>query len=135
MARANGSTDDGVFHVISANRASHAGRCRGSAPISAGVGNTMPIGWEIDYNGGRQSMTSAQDWASIAATAAVLSRLGKDAGFAGGRRETSTTARCWAVRSCMNWLYKPFQQVFEIGYEPDLDKRWGARDSNPEPTD
>ena len=45
---------------------------RGSGPIPAGDGNTMMIGWEIDYNGVNQEMTAAQYNASIAATAAVL---------------------------------------------------------------
>ncbi|HCT75353.1 MAG TPA: hypothetical protein DGG94_07115 [Micromonosporaceae bacterium] len=83
----------GVFHVISANRANHAGACRGSGPIPAGDGNTMLIGWEIDYNGVSQSMTAAQYSASIAATAAVLARIGRDANHARGHRETSTTGK------------------------------------------
>ncbi|MFG1887569.1 N-acetylmuramoyl-L-alanine amidase [Micromonospora sp. NPDC049051] len=83
----------GVFHVISANRCNHAGVSRGSGPIPAGDGNTLMIGWEIDYNGVNQEMTAAQYNASIAATAAVLKRLGKDASYARGHRETSTTGK------------------------------------------
>ena len=63
---------NGVFHVISAGRCNHAGASRGSGPIPAGDGNTMMIGWEIDYNGVNQEMTTAQYNASLAATAAVL---------------------------------------------------------------
>ncbi|MEU9506453.1 N-acetylmuramoyl-L-alanine amidase [Micromonospora sp. NPDC048170] len=83
----------GVFHLISANRANHAGNSRGSGPIPAGSGNTMLIGWEIDYNGVNQSMTGAQYAASVTATAAVLRRLGRDASYARGHRETSTTGK------------------------------------------
>ncbi|WP_326564353.1 N-acetylmuramoyl-L-alanine amidase [Micromonospora peucetia] len=84
---------NGVFHLISANRANHAGNSRGSGPIPAGSGNTMLIGWEIDYNGVNQSMTQAQYNASVAATAAVLRTLGRDASYARGHRETSTTGK------------------------------------------
>jgi hypothetical protein len=83
----------GVFHVISAGRCNHAGASRGSGPIPAGDGNTLMIGWEIDYNGVDQEMTSAQYNASLAATAAVLTRLGRDASYARGHRETSTTGK------------------------------------------
>ncbi|MER7415490.1 N-acetylmuramoyl-L-alanine amidase [Micromonospora peucetia] len=84
---------NGVFHLISANRANHAGNSRGSGPIPAGSGNTMLIGWEIDYNGVNQAMTQAQYNASVAATAAVLRTLGRDASYARGHRETSTTGK------------------------------------------
>ncbi|MER7442359.1 N-acetylmuramoyl-L-alanine amidase [Micromonospora avicenniae] len=83
----------GVFHVISAGRCNHAGVSGGSGPIPAGDGNTLMIGWEIDYNGVDQEMTAAQYNASIAATAAVLTRLGRDASYARGHRETSTTGK------------------------------------------
>lgn len=83
----------GVFHIISAGRCNHAGTSGGSGPIPAGDGNTMMIGWEIDYNGVNQEMTAAQYNASIAATAAVLTRLGKDASYARGHRETSTSGK------------------------------------------
>ncbi|GAB3081571.1 golvesin C-terminal-like domain-containing protein [Micromonospora schwarzwaldensis] len=83
----------GVFHVISAGRCNHAGVSGGSGPIPAGDGNTLMIGWEIDYNGVDQRMTTAQYTASIAATAAVLTRLGRDSSYARGHRETSTTGK------------------------------------------
>jgi hypothetical protein len=83
----------GVFHVISAGRCNHAGTARASGPIPAGDGNTMLVGWEIDYNGVNQQMTAAQYNASLKATAAVLRRLGKDASYARGHRETSTTGK------------------------------------------
>ncbi|MEV4545148.1 N-acetylmuramoyl-L-alanine amidase [Micromonospora echinaurantiaca] len=83
----------GVFHVISAGRCNHAGTARASGPIPAGDGNTMLIGWEIDYNGVSQEMTAAQYNASVAATAAVLKQLGKDSSYARGHRETSTTGK------------------------------------------
>jgi hypothetical protein len=83
----------GVFHVISAGRCNHAGTARASGPIPAGDGNTMLIGWEIDYNGVNQQMTTAQYNASLAATAAVLTRLGRDSSYARGHRETSTTGK------------------------------------------
>lgn len=84
---------NGVFHVISAGRSNHAGASRGSGPIPAGDGNTLLIGWEIDYNGVSQEMTAAQYEASLAATAAVLTRLGRDSSYARGHRETSTTGK------------------------------------------
>lgn len=91
---------NGVFHLISANRANHAGTARASGPIPAGSGNTMLVGWEIDYagdqsgtGGPQQSMSPAQYDASLKATAAVLTRLGNDASYARGHRETSTTGK------------------------------------------
>jgi hypothetical protein len=84
---------NGVFHLISAGRANHAGPCRGSGPVPAGDGNTMLIGWEIDYDGVDQRMTAAQYNASVAATAAVLRHLGRSASYARGHRETSTTGK------------------------------------------
>ncbi|MET0417101.1 MAG: N-acetylmuramoyl-L-alanine amidase, partial [Actinoplanes sp.] len=84
---------NGVFHVISAGRCNHAGVSGGSGPIPSGDGNTLMIGWEIDYNGVDQQMTAAQYNASIAATAAVLTRLGRDSSYARGHRETSTTGK------------------------------------------
>ncbi|MFF4876265.1 N-acetylmuramoyl-L-alanine amidase [Micromonospora sp. NPDC000668] len=84
---------NGVFHVISAGRCNHAGASGGSGPIPAGDGNTLMIGWEIDYNGVNQEMTAAQYNASIAATAAVLTRLGRDSSYARGHRETSTSGK------------------------------------------
>ncbi len=90
----------GVFHLISANRANHAGTARASGPIPEGSGNTMLIGWEIDYagdqsatGGPRQAMSTAQYNASVAATGAVLARLGRSAEYARGHRETSTTGK------------------------------------------
>lgn len=83
----------GVFHLISARRANHAGPARASGPIPAGDGNTMLIGWEIDYQGVDQRMTTAQYEASVQGTAAVLRRLGRDASYARGHRETSTTGK------------------------------------------
>ncbi|MBQ0900486.1 N-acetylmuramoyl-L-alanine amidase [Micromonospora sp. U21] len=84
---------NGVFHVISAGRCNHAGVSGGSGPIPSGDGNTLMIGWEIDYNGVNQEMTAAQYNASIAATAAVLTRLGRNSSYARGHRETSTTGK------------------------------------------
>ncbi|MGW3604282.1 golvesin C-terminal-like domain-containing protein [Micromonospora sp. NPDC005161] len=84
---------NGVFHVISAGRCNHAGVSGGSGPIPSGDGNTLMIGWEIDYNGVNQEMTAAQYNASIAATAAVLTRLGRDSSYARGHRETSTSGK------------------------------------------
>jgi hypothetical protein len=88
----------GVFHLISANYANHAGTARASGPIPAGSGNVMLVGWEIDYagdgGGGQvQEMTPAQYDASLKATAAVLTRLGRDATYARGHRETSTSGK------------------------------------------
>jgi hypothetical protein len=84
---------NGVFHVISANRANHAGAARASGPIPAGDGNTMLIGWEIDYDGVNQHMTQAQYDASVKATVAVLKQLNRDASYVRGHRETSTTGK------------------------------------------
>lgn len=90
----------GVFHVISANRANHAGSSGGSGPIPAGDGNTMLVGWEIDYagdgsaqGGPEQAMTPAQYDASVVATAAVLNQLGRTADHARGHLETSTSGK------------------------------------------
>jgi hypothetical protein len=83
----------GVFHVISAGRCNHAGYSGGSGPIPSGDGNTMLIGWEIDYDGVNQQMTPAQYDASVAATAAVLKQLGRDASHARGHRETSVEGK------------------------------------------
>jgi len=90
----------GVFHLICANRANHAGESGGSGPIPAGDGNTLMVGWEIDYagdqsgtGGPQQAMSQAQYDASVAATAAVLARLGTDASYARGHRETSTSGK------------------------------------------
>lgn len=89
---------NGVFHLVSANYANHAGTARASGPIPAGSGNVMLIGWEIDYagDGGAgvvQEMTAAQYDASVRATAAVLTQLGRDASYARGHRETSTSGK------------------------------------------
>ena len=83
----------GVFHIISANGANHAGPSGGSGPIPAGSGNAMLIGWEIEYNGVSAAMTPAQYGASVTATAAVLRRLGRDASYARGHRETSVEGK------------------------------------------
>jgi hypothetical protein len=90
---------NGVFHIISANRANHAGDTEASGPIPESTnGNGLLIGWEIDYAGDQptgadQSMTPAQYASSVAATAAVLKQLGRDASYARGHRETSTTGK------------------------------------------
>lgn len=91
---------NGVFHLIAANRANHAGESGGSGPIPAGDGNTLMVGWEIDYagdqsgtGGPQQEMSPAQYQASLKATAAVLKRLGRDAQHARGHRETSTSGK------------------------------------------
>ena len=89
---------NGVFHLIAAGRANHAGEARASGPIPAGDGNTMLIGWEIDYEGdpskaSPQHMTDAQYQNSVAATGAVLRQLGRDASYARGHRETSVTGK------------------------------------------
>ncbi|WP_433552357.1 peptidoglycan recognition protein family protein [Micromonospora zamorensis] len=84
---------NGVFHLISGGRANHAGTSVGSGPIPAGDGNALMVGWEIDYNGVNQAMTNAQYSASVLATAAVLRRLGRDASYARGHRETSNAGK------------------------------------------
>ncbi|MEK8107861.1 N-acetylmuramoyl-L-alanine amidase [Micromonospora sp. M12] len=84
---------NGVFHVISAGRCNHAGVSGGSGPIPSGDGNTLMIGWEIDYNGVNQEMTAAQYNASLAATAAVLTRLGRDSSYARGTGRRAPPAR------------------------------------------
>lgn len=83
----------GVFHIISAGRCNHAGWSGGSGGIPEGDGNTMMVGWEIDYDGQTQSMSDAQYWASVKATAAVLRKFGRDASFVRGHRETSTSGK------------------------------------------
>ncbi|MEV6301145.1 N-acetylmuramoyl-L-alanine amidase [Actinoplanes sp. NPDC051861] len=83
----------GVFHLISANRTNHAGPTRASGPIPAGDGNTMLVGWEIDYQGVHQAITGEQYRESVIATAAVLRVLGRDASYARGHRETSVEGK------------------------------------------
>nr|WP_243639561.1 N-acetylmuramoyl-L-alanine amidase [Micromonospora sp. MW-13] len=61
--------------------------------MPAGDGNTLMVGWEIDHNGVNQAMTNAQYSASVIATAAVLRQLGRDASYARGHRETSTSGK------------------------------------------
>lgn len=86
---------NGVFHIISANLCHHAGQSRGSGPIPTGDGNTMLIGWEIGYGGTSSTppITPAQYDASVKATAAVLTRLGRTADYTRGHKETSTTGK------------------------------------------
>lgn len=84
---------NGVFHVISAGRCNHAGASGGSGPIPEGDGNTMLVGWEIDYDGETQEMSAAQYDASVTATAAVLRELGRDSDHVRGHLETSTTGK------------------------------------------
>ncbi|ADB29530.1 N-acetylmuramoyl-L-alanine amidase family 2 [Kribbella flavida DSM 17836] len=84
---------NGVFHVIAAGRANHAGETRPSGPIPAGDGNALLVGWEIDYDGQDQVMTPQQYTGSVRATAAVLRQLGRDASYARGHLETSTTGK------------------------------------------
>lgn len=84
---------NGVFHVISAGRANHAGKSGGAGPIPEGDGNTMLVGWEIDYDGVDQHMSEAQYEAAKKATAAVLREFGTDAEHARGHLETSTSGK------------------------------------------
>ncbi|QSB04916.1 peptidoglycan recognition protein family protein [Natronoglycomyces albus] len=84
---------NGVFHVVSAGRCNHAGVSGGIGPIFTGDGNTMLVGWEIDYNGVSPEVSAAQYLASVRATAAVLRQLGRDAEHARGHRESSTTGK------------------------------------------
>ena len=84
---------NGVFHIISAGRCNHAGASGGSGPIPVGDGNTMMVGWEIDYDGVTQEMSAAQYESSVRATAAVLRRFGRGAEYVRGHRETSTMGK------------------------------------------
>lgn len=83
---------DGVCHVIAAGRANHAGECNGNGPTSSGDGNAQMIGFEVDYSGS-QPVSPEQADAVIRATAAVLRKLGRDASYCRGHKETSTTGK------------------------------------------
>ena len=79
---------DGVCHIIAAGRANHAGSAKSAPPIPAGDGNAMLIGFEWDYSGVAPP-GPAQYAAAVLANAACLRRLGRDASYAKGHRETS----------------------------------------------
>lgn len=83
---------DGLWHVIAAGRANHAGTNRGSGPIPAGDGNAQMIGVEVDYSGS-QDMGPMQMDALIKGSAAILKHLGKTEQFARGHKETSTSGK------------------------------------------
>lgn len=83
---------DGHCHVITTGRANHAGKARQSGPMSAGDGNDLYVGFEIDYSG-YVAPSPAQYAATVTANAAVLTRLGRSAEYARGHRETSTTGK------------------------------------------
>jgi hypothetical protein len=83
---------DGVCYLIAAGRANHAGSARNSPPIPAGDGNAMMVGFEWDYDG-TQKPSPEQYQAAVLANAAVLRRMGRNASYAKGHRETSTQGK------------------------------------------
>jgi hypothetical protein len=83
---------DGVCHIVAAGRANHAGSARSSPPIPAGDGNSMMVGFEWDYSG-TAPPSAAQYQAAIRANAAVLRRMGRNASYAKGHRETSVEGK------------------------------------------
>lgn len=83
---------DGLYHVIAAGRANHAGSAQASGPMPAGDGNELYIGFEVDYSGS-QDMGALQYEALIKGSAAVLEKLGKPASFARGHKETSSAGK------------------------------------------
>ncbi|MBE9374626.1 N-acetylmuramoyl-L-alanine amidase [Saccharopolyspora sp. HNM0983] len=84
---------DGSVHLIAAGRANHAGQARESGPNPAGDGNTLYIGFELDYQGVDQAPSPEQYAAARTATAAVLGHLGRPPEAARGHRETSVTGK------------------------------------------
>jgi N-acetylmuramoyl-L-alanine amidase len=84
---------DGTCHVIAAGRANHAGASNGFGPFAVGDGNEMMVGFEIDYDGVTQHMSSYQQDAAVRASAACLKRFRKDARYAAGHKETSVTGK------------------------------------------
>ena len=83
---------DGVCHIIAAGRANHAGKAKNAPPIPAGDGNAMLIGFEWDYSGVAPP-GPAQYAAAVLANAACLRRMGRDASYAKGHRETSVEGK------------------------------------------
>lgn len=86
----------GACHVIAAGRASHAGESVESGPVPGGDGNVHYVGIEIDYAPQEpygQSPTDAQGAAAIAAAAAIVSGLGRDAAHVRFHAETSTAGK------------------------------------------
>lgn len=84
---------DGSVHLIAAGRANHAGRARESGPNPAGDGNTLYVGFELDYQGVDQAPSPEQYAAARTATAAVLRHIGRPPEAARGHRETSETGK------------------------------------------
>ncbi|GAA4877229.1 N-acetylmuramoyl-L-alanine amidase [Saccharopolyspora cebuensis] len=84
---------DGVVHLIAAGRANHAGKARASGPVPAGDGNTLYVGFELDYQGVQQGPSPEQYDAALIATAAVLRHLGQPDAAARGHKETSVTGK------------------------------------------
>lgn len=86
---------NGVFRLISAGNANHAGRSRGSGPIPAvSDANVLLVGWEIEYAAQlNQRMSRVQYQAALKGTAAVIRRLGKDASYVRGHLETSVDGK------------------------------------------
>lgn len=83
---------DGVWHVIAAGRANHAGTARASGPMPAGDGNAMYLGIEVDYSGS-QDMGPFQYAALIEGSAAILRHLGHDEEHLRGHKETSSAGK------------------------------------------
>lgn len=71
----------GRVHVIAAGRANHAGKSNGAGPLVTGDGNWQMIGIEHMYNG-TQPMSPAQYRTAVRMNACLLTRLGRDAGYA-----------------------------------------------------
>lgn len=83
---------DGKCHIIAAGRANHAGECNGYGPFSSGDGNSMMVGFEIDYNG-TQPMSAAQKDAAARASAACLKRFKRNETYVAIHAETSTSGK------------------------------------------
>ena len=83
---------DGVFHVIAAGRANHAGTARADGPMPSGDGNALYVGIEVDYSGS-QDMGDKQREALIKGSAAILKKMGRDESFMRGHKETSIAGK------------------------------------------
>ena len=115
---------DGLWHVIAAGRANHAGTNKGSGPIPAGDGNAQMIGIEVDYSGS-QDMGTFQMKALVEGTAAILRKLGKDHTHARGHKETSTSGKWDPGRhgsSSAEYLMGPLREKIRVAMIPPKPK-------------
>jgi hypothetical protein len=121
--------------VVSAGRANHAGRAKGTGATPAGDGNSMFIGCEIDTDG-KTPMTAAQAHAAAYGTAAIHLHLQRGVKFALRHQDTSldgkwdlggVPTRTWQVRvqnamSALTHQPKPTRKTYVV---VNGDTLWG----------